>query len=46
MVISSPEAELDPADAFASGADDLLPTPYAPAQLRARLRTWLLRRSA
>jgi CheY-like chemotaxis protein len=46
MVISSPEADLDPAEAFACGADDLLPTPYAPAQLRARLRTWLLRRSA
>ncbi len=46
MLIDSPEAHLDPAEAFACGADDLLPTPYAPAQLRARLRTWLLRRSA
>lgn len=46
MVISSPQAQLDPEEAFACGADDLLPTPYQPAQLRARLRTWLLRRSA
>jgi len=46
VVIASPEAELDPADAFAAGADDLLPAPYLPAQLRARLRTWLLRRDA
>jgi CheY-like chemotaxis protein len=46
MVISSPQAQLDPEEAFACGADDLLPMPYQPAQLRARLRTWLLRRSA
>ncbi len=46
VVISSPNARLDPEEAFACGADDLLPIPYAPAQLRARLRTWLLRRSA
>ena len=44
VIIAGPEALLDPADAFAAGADDLLPTPYQPAQLRARLRTWLLRR--
>jgi CheY-like chemotaxis protein len=43
VVISSPDARLDPADAFQAGADDLLPAPYQPAQLRARLRTWLLR---
>ncbi|HEY0583764.1 MAG TPA: hypothetical protein VGE94_16400 [Chloroflexota bacterium] len=30
--------------AFAAGADDLLPDPTLPAQLRARLRTWMLRK--
>jgi CheY-like chemotaxis protein len=46
VLIAPPEAGLDPSDAFAAGADDLLPMPYQPAQLRARLRTWLLRRRA
>jgi two-component system cell cycle response regulator len=43
VVIASSEAGLDPAAAFEAGADDLLPAPVQPAQLRARLRTWLLR---
>jgi len=43
VVVASPQARLDPAAAFAAGADDLLPAPVQPAQLRARLRTWLLR---
>jgi CheY-like chemotaxis protein len=41
-------AAATPADnlsaAFAAGADDLLPDPTLPAQLRARLRTWMLRK--
>lgn len=43
VVIASPAAQLDPTEAFQAGADDVLAAPYQPAQLRARLRTWLLR---
>lgn len=44
VVLAAQDAGLDPAAAFACGADDLLLEPVQPAQLRARLRTWLLRR--
>jgi CheY-like chemotaxis protein len=37
------ECPLPPDDLFAAGVDDLLQEPVLPAQLRARLRTWLLR---
>jgi PleD family two-component response regulator len=46
VMLGDPEMGLDPARAFAAGADDVLPMPYQPAQLRARLRTWLLRARA
>ncbi len=44
IVIAKNEA-LDAGEAFVAGADDVLQAPYQPAQLRARLRTWLLRGS-
>ena len=34
------------ARAFEAGADDLLTKPFAPSQLRCRLRTWMLRQAA
>lgn len=40
------EQVADPTAVFQAGADDILPEPFAPAQLRARLRTWLLRGSS
>jgi DNA-binding response OmpR family regulator len=44
VILASEASGLDPGEAFAAGADDLLQEPVLPAQLRARLRTWLLRR--
>jgi CheY-like chemotaxis protein len=44
VVLAAVDAGLDPSAAFAVGADDLLLEPVQPALLRARLRTWLLRR--
>lgn len=44
VAISGPTCVIEPADAFAAGAHDFLREPVAPAILRARLRTWLLRR--
>jgi CheY-like chemotaxis protein len=44
IVLAAAEAGLDAGQAYAAGADDLLHEPVLPAQLRARLRTWLLRR--
>ncbi|HEY3062620.1 MAG TPA: hypothetical protein VGL99_26920 [Chloroflexota bacterium] len=43
IVIARNGARLDAGEAFVAGADDVLQAPYQPAQLRARLRTWLLR---
>jgi CheY-like chemotaxis protein len=44
VILAAEASGLDPGEAFAAGADDLLQEPVLPAQLRARLRTWLLRR--
>jgi CheY-like chemotaxis protein len=44
LVVGAPASGLDAAAAFAAGADDVLQEPFMPAQLRARLRTCLLRR--
>ena len=43
LVVCGRSAHLQPAEAFAAGADDVLEEPFTPAQLRARLRTCLLR---
>lgn len=43
VVLANRENEVVPPDLFAAGADDVLQEPVQPAQLRARLRTWLLR---
>jgi DNA-binding response OmpR family regulator len=45
-MVGAPSAGLDSDAAFAAGADDVLQEPMMPAQLRARLRTSLLRRHA
>jgi DNA-binding response OmpR family regulator len=44
VVLAAPDTRLDPGATFDAGADDILQEPVQPAQLRARLRTWLLRR--
>jgi CheY-like chemotaxis protein len=44
VVLAAAETTLEAGAAFAAGADDVLQEPVQPAQLRARLRTWLLRR--
>jgi CheY-like chemotaxis protein len=46
LMVGAPSAGLDSDAAFAAGADDVLQEPMMPAQLRARLRTSLLRRHA
>jgi DNA-binding response OmpR family regulator len=43
VVLVAEDCSVDTEQAFAAGADDLLQEPVLPAQLRARLRTWLLR---
>jgi CheY-like chemotaxis protein len=43
VILASPEHDAGASELFAAGADDLLQEPVQPAQLRARLRTWLLR---
>ncbi|MBI2755913.1 MAG: response regulator transcription factor [Chloroflexi bacterium] len=43
VVVTAPGAALDTPKAFAAGAHDVLHEPVAPAILRARLRTWMLR---
>lgn len=45
LVVAAEQVRLDAAAAFVAGADDVLQEPFTPAQLRARLRTCLLRRS-
>jgi CheY-like chemotaxis protein len=44
VILAAAETNLDPGQVFAAGADDVLHEPVQPAQLRARVRTWLLRR--
>lgn len=43
VVLAGPESDVSASQLFAAGADDLLLEPFQPAQLRARVRTWLLR---
>jgi len=43
VVLAAQDSAVDTQQAFAAGADDLLQEPVLPAQLRARVRTWLLR---
>ena len=43
LVIAATGQQVEPSLIFAAGADDLLVEPLQPAQLRARVRTWLLR---
>ena len=43
VVVASTAGQRDPGELFTAGADDLLQEPLQPAQLRARVRTWLLR---
>ena len=43
VVVASTAGQRDPGQLFTAGADDLLQEPLQPAQLRARVRTWLLR---
>lgn len=43
VVVASTAGHRDPGQVFTAGADDLLQEPLQPAQLRARIRTWLLR---
>jgi CheY-like chemotaxis protein len=43
VVLAGRKDDVIPPDLFAAGADDVLQEPVQPAQLRARLRTWLLR---
>jgi CheY-like chemotaxis protein len=43
IVVVAANTTLDAQAAYAAGADDLLEEPVLPAQLRARVRTWLLR---
>jgi CheY-like chemotaxis protein len=43
VALTSPECPTGTSELFIAGADDVLDEPFAPAQLRARVRTWLLR---
>jgi CheY-like chemotaxis protein len=43
VVLASEDSTVAPDDLFSAGADDFLQQPVQPAQLRARVRTWLLR---
>jgi CheY-like chemotaxis protein len=43
VILAAEDSHLDTEQIFDAGADDLLLEPVLPAQLRARLRTWLLR---
>jgi CheY-like chemotaxis protein len=44
VVIAGADCAVDAGALFGAGADDLLQEPVQPALLRARIRTWLLRR--
>jgi CheY-like chemotaxis protein len=46
VALAGPECDVSSDALFAAGADDVLQEPVLPAQLRARLRTWLLRGQA
>jgi CheY-like chemotaxis protein len=43
LALAGAESDINGSELFAAGADDVLQEPVQPAQLRARLRTWLLR---
>lgn len=43
IILSPSNRPEDLVDAFEAGANDFLPKPFAPAQLRAKAHTWLLR---
>lgn len=43
LVLAGAESIINGHQLFAAGADDMLQEPVQPAQLRARIRTWLLR---
>ena len=45
IVLSASNRPEDVVEAFEAGANDYLPKPFAPAQLRAKAHTWLLRSS-
>ena len=45
IVLSASNRPEDVVHAFEAGANDYLPKPFAPAQLRAKAHTWLLRSS-
>ena len=46
IILSGSNQPEDVVQAFEAGANDYLPKPFAPAQLRAKAHTWLLRSSA
>jgi CheY-like chemotaxis protein len=46
IVLSTSNRPEDVVEAFAAGANDYLTKPFAPAQLRAKAHTWLLRSSS
>ncbi len=46
IVLTANANEGAAAKGFAGGADDFLVKPFAPSHLRARVKTWLLRRHA
>lgn len=43
LLVTAPGVHVRPDDRQAAGVDDVLSEPFAPALLRARIRTWLLR---
>lgn len=43
LLVTAPGVHVRPDDSQAAGVDDVLSEPFAPALLRARIRTWLLR---
>jgi DNA-binding response OmpR family regulator len=43
VMLTTRDSEDDVKEAFTAGASDYLVKPFAPGQLRARLRVWLLR---
>ncbi len=46
VILTAHRSAQHAARAFEAGADDLLIKPFAPSQLRSRLRMWLLRHAA
>ncbi len=43
VIVTGEKSEQEAQKAFAKGANDYLVKPFSPSQIRARLRTWLLR---